>query len=213
MRVVHHGDGVAWLKSAGTLPADHALVTSLPDSSELKLPFDDWQAWFEDAAELCCRATAPEAVTVFFQSDVKRDGLWIDKSFLVQLGAQAAGSQLVFHKIVCRAPAGKATPGRPSYAHLLCFSRALRLSPPESTADVLPQLGAMTWTRAMGIAACEAVSAFLVERTACRTVVDPFCGVGSMLAVANAHGLAAIGVELNAKRAERARTLAIDSAP
>jgi tRNA G10 N-methylase Trm11 len=61
----------------------------------------------------------------------------------------------------------------------------------------------------MGIAACEAVSAFLLERTACRTVVDPFCGVGSMLAVANARGLDAIGVELNAKRAERARTLSV----
>lgn len=209
MRSVHHGDGVAWLKGAAPLPGDHALVTSLPDSSELKLSFDAWQAWFEDTAALCCRATADGAVTIFFQSDVKRDGLWVDKSFLVQLGAKAAGSQLLFHKIVCRAPAGKPTPGRPSYAHLLCFSRALRLHEHESTADVLPQLGAMTWTRAMGIAACEAVSAFLLERTACRTVVDPFCGVGSMLAVANAHGLHAIGVELDARRAERARTLAI----
>ncbi len=209
MRVVHQGDGVAWLKSAAPLPDDHAIVTSLPDSSELKLSFEAWQAWFTETAELLCRATAPRGVTVFFQSDVKRDGLWVDKSFLVQLGARAAGSQLLFHKVVCRAPAGKATPGRPSYAHLLCFSRALRLEAPEGSADVLPQLGAMTWTRAMGIAACEAVSAFLLAHTACRTVVDPFCGLGSMLAVANAHGLGAIGVELNDKRAERARTLAL----
>ena len=51
----------------------------------------------------------------------------------------------------------------------------------------------MTWARAMGREACEAVARFLVADTHCRTVVDPFCGVGTMLAVANAHGLDAVG--------------------
>lgn len=59
----------------------------------------------------------------------------------------------------------------------------------------------------MGIAACEATCEFLIAHTPCRAVVDPFCGVGSMLAVANAYGLDAVGVELSAKRAARARTL------
>jgi hypothetical protein len=61
--------------------------------------------------------------------------------------------------------------------------------------------------RAMGAAACHAVTRFLIDHTACRTVVDPFCGVGTMLAVANAAGLDAVGVELSPKRAARARTL------
>jgi tRNA G10 N-methylase Trm11 len=39
------------------------------------------------------------------------------------------------------------------------------------------------------------------------TIVDPFCGMGSVLAVANAHGLAAIGVEKSRRRAARARKL------
>jgi hypothetical protein len=116
---------------------------------------------------------------------------------------------LLWHKIVCRAPAGVTTFGRPSYAHLLCFSRELTLSKQQASADVLPRLGAMTWARAMGVAACEATCAFLLAHTACRTVVDPFCGVGSMLAVANAYGMDAIGVELSPKRAARARVLEI----
>jgi tRNA/tmRNA/rRNA uracil-C5-methylase (TrmA/RlmC/RlmD family) len=65
----------------------------------------------------------------------------------------------------------------------------------------------MPWARAMGAAACHAVTRFLIDHTACRTVVDPFCGVGTMLAVANAAGLDAVGVELSPKRAARARTL------
>jgi len=158
-----------------------------------------------------CRSAAPESVAIFFQTDVKRDGCWVDKSFLVQLGAQAAGVQLLWHKVVCRAPAGITTFGRPAYAHLLCFSKTLRLAPTQSSPDVLPRLGEMTWARAMGIEACEATCRFLIEHTACRTVVDPFCGMGSILAVANAYGLDAIGVELSAKRAARARTLQLRS--
>ncbi|MDB4931932.1 MAG: hypothetical protein JWM10_4416 [Myxococcaceae bacterium] len=206
-RTVHQGDGVAWLARA-PLPPDHAVVTSLPDVSELRA-LDDaaWRRWFIDTAALACRQVADDAVAVFFQTDVKRDGRWVDKGFLAQLGAGAAGSHLLWHKLVLRAPAGTVTPGRPSYAHLLCFSRALRLDPAGASADVLPRLGEMTWARAMGVEACVAVCDFLRASTACRTVVDPFCGVGTMLAVANARGLDAVGVELSAKRAERARAL------
>jgi hypothetical protein len=208
-RVVHHEDGVAWL-ARSSLPADHAVVTSLPDGSELPhLDFEGWRSWFVDAAALACRAVADDAVSIFFQTDVKRDGAWIDKGHLVQCGAEKAGSRLLWHKIVCRAPPGITTFGRPAYAHLLCFSRALRLAPAQATPDVLPRLGRMTWARAMGLEACEAVCRFLLVHTACRTVVDPFCGIGTMLAVANAHGLSAIGVELSRRRAARARRLEV----
>lgn len=209
-RVVHHGDGVAWLRQA-PLAEHHALVTSLPDASEIRrLDFDAWRSWFVDTASLACSKLTDDAVAIFFQTDVKREGIWIDKAFLVQLGAERAGSALLWHKVVCRAPVGVTSPGRPGYAHLLCFSRALRLPASQSFADVLPRLGDMTWPRAMGVEVCTAVCRFLREHTACRTVVDPFCGVGTMLAVAEAHGFDAIGVELSKKRAEQARILSLD---
>jgi hypothetical protein len=210
-RVVHQGDGVAWLARA-PLPPDHAVVTSLPDLSEMRgLDAPSWRRWFIDAAALACAQVADESVAVFFQTDVKRDGRWVDKGLLVSLGAEAAGSHLLWHKVVCRAPPGTITPGRPSFAHLLCFSRALRLDPARSSADVLPRLGEMPWARAMGVEACAATCRFLLAETGARTVVDPFCGVGTMLAVANAHGLDAVGVELSARRAEQARGLVIDA--
>jgi len=206
-REVHCGDGVAFL-ARGRLPAGQALVTSLPDHSELPaLGVEGWRRWFVETAALACGAVADEAVAIFYQTDVKHDGRWIDKAFLVQQGAERAGSHLLWHKVVCRVPAGRVTFGRPAYAHLLCLSRALRLAPGQSTADVLPRLGEMTWARAMGREACDAVARFLLDQTGCRTVVDPFCGVGTMLAVANAWGLDAVGIELSPKRAERARRL------
>lgn len=205
-RTVEQGDGIAWLERA-PLPADHAIVTSLPDISEMPELGDRWAAWFVDTVALACRQVADDAVAIFYQTDIRRGGRWIDKGYLVQKGAEAAGSHLLWHKVVCRVPPGIITMGRPSYAHLLAFSRGLRLDAGRSTADVLPSTGAMTWSRAMGVAACEVAARFLLAETACRTVVDPFCGLGTMLAVANAHGLDAIGIERAARRARKARAL------
>ncbi len=50
---------------------------------------------------------------------------------------------------------------------------------------------------------------YLLEHTATRVVVDPYCGHGTVLAVAEALGLDALGVELNVKRARKARALVL----
>jgi len=206
-RTVYTGDGVAWLRDT-TLPADHAIVTSLPDHSEVPLlGFAGWRTWFIETAELACRQVADDAVAIFYQTDVKHDGCWVDKGYLVSRGAEAAGSALLWHKVVCRVAPGTTTYGRPAYTHLLCFSRNLRLAPGQSSPDVLPRLGEMPWVRAMGADACDAVCSFLLAHTACRTVVDPFCGLGTVLAVANTRGLDAVGVELSRRRASQARRL------
>ncbi len=208
-RSVYQGDGLAWLRERRLAP-DQALITSLPDVSELPaLGFDGWRDWFIEAAATACAATDESAVSLFFQTDIKREGTWVDKAYLVQRGAEAAGAALLWHKIVCRAPAGTTCFGRPGYAHLLCFSKALRIPPGRSVPDLLPHLGEMSWSRAMGAAVCDFSCRFLLSHTACTTVVDPFCGMGSVLAVANGLGLDAIGVELSRKRARRARALTL----
>ena len=206
-RTVVQADAIAWLRTQ-TLPATAAIVTSLPDASEFgHRDAARWRPWFVDAAELVLRSTPPATAAIFYQTDVKRDGAWTDKAFLVQLAAERAGVPLLWHKVVCRAPAGQATFGRPGYAHLLCFAANVRDAVEHATADVLPELGAMPWARAMGVAAARFAVAWLRDRAGARCIVDPFCGVGTALAAANEAGLAAIGVERNPGRAERARTL------
>ena len=79
----------------------------------------------------------------------------------------------------------------------------------QSGPDVLPELGEMTWARAMGLAAAEFAVQWLKEHGNARSVVDPFCGVGTALAVANKLGLDAIGVELAQGRAQKARELSL----
>jgi hypothetical protein len=211
-RTVVTGDGVAWL-AANALPPTHAVVTSLPDSSEMRsMDFDAWQAWFVDTVALVCTQVADSAAAVFYQTDVKLDGRWIDKGHLVHLGADAAGSHLLWHKIICRVAPDITTFGRPAYAHMLCVSRGRTLPPGVSTPDVIGSLGEMTWSRATPTKACEAAVRFVASLGA-RVVVDPFCGVGTVLAIANNHGMNAIGVELTRRRAARARKLELPLIP
>jgi SAM-dependent methyltransferase len=74
---------------------------------------------------------------------------------------------------------------------------------------VLDDAGFMTWSRAMGVSACTLACRFLRDETSTRLVVDPFCGQGTVLAVANAFGFGAIGVDLSKKRCKVARNLEI----
>ena len=91
---------------------------------------------------------------------------------------------------------------------MICVSRQRRLSPGAATPDVIGSLGKMSWSRAMGTHACDAAVRF-VASLELRTIVDPFCGLGSVLAAANAQGLDAIGVELSRRRAAKARALGL----
>jgi hypothetical protein len=208
-RTVHCADALTWL-GEHPLPADAAIVTSLPDVVEFRhRDADRWHAWFVAAAALVLRSTPRDGAVIFYQTDVKRDGRWIDKGTLVQHAAAATDAALLWHKIVCRAPAGTATFARPGYAHLLCFAEQLRDTSEHATPDVLPELGAMTWPRAIGLTAARFAVGWLRDHAGARLIVDPFCGVGTVLAVANELGLPAIGVDNHAGRAEQARTLVL----
>lgn len=207
-RVVHHADAISWLRDQPTL-AGCSIVTSLPDVSEVGLPLDRWKTWFVDAARLCITKVPDDGVAIFFQTDIKKAGAWVDKGQLVAEAAAREGVRLLWHKIVCRRPPGTVTFGRPAYSHLLCFSRALPLDLSRATADVIADPGTSTWTRGMGHLVCRTVCAFVRDCTPTQTVVDPFCGQGMVLAAANALGLNAVGVELAAKRAQKARNLSV----
>jgi len=126
-------------------------------------------------------------------------------------GVEAEAGSIVWHKIVCRRPPGTVAVGRPSYSHMICAARSPRALPRRPGPDVLPDAGYMSWSRAMGIQACRVACRFLLDETDTRVVVDPFCGRGTVLAVANAMGLDAIGVDTGAKRCRAARALTISA--
>lgn len=205
-------DALPWLRRNTPL-VGCSLITSLPDVSGLpELGLAGWRHWFIAAAELTLAATPDEGVTIFYQTDIKVEGTWVDKSYLCHRAAEQGGAALLWHRIVCRKPPGEVNLGRPAYSHMLCYSRGVRDRGARPYPDVLPALGEMTWSQAMGVAACRLACEYVLSHTATRAIVDPFCGWGSVLAVANELGMPAVGVEISRKRARKARNLQIDAA-
>ncbi len=210
-RTIVHADALAWLALAENVAdPDASVVTSLPDVSELpELGLEGWRAWFVEAARQVIAWTPRTGVSVFFQSDVRVGGVVLDKSYLVLRAAEQEGASLLWHKIVCRRPPGTVSFGRPSWSHMLCVAREPRPPARSPGPDVLPDAGLMPWSRAMGVSACRVACGYLRDEVGARLVVDPFCGRGTVLAVANAMGLDALGIDVSAKRCRAARTLAL----
>jgi hypothetical protein len=208
--VIHHADAVTWLSARAALP-DTSVITSLPDLSELRgMSVDTWRAWFEDAAQLTTSRVSAHGVAIFFQSDITRAGTWIDKAALVARGAERAGMHLVFHKIVCRLAPGEVSFGRPGYSHLLGYAWPDYVpQPARPTPDVIADAGFKPAAKAMGVNACAEACRFVLAQTTTRTVLDPFCGFGTVLAVANALGLDAVGVDVSKRMCLRARRLVV----
>ena len=187
-------------------------VTSLPDVSEMGISLPVWRDWFLDAVKRVIDSVPADRAAIFFQSDVKREGRWIDKGAMVTRAAEDAGASILFHKIVCRRPPGTLTQGRPGFTHLIAVSRELRCPDVLSIPDVIIDAGRQPWIRAMGIRAAAHAVRFARDHAQASLIFDPFCGVGTVLAVANRLGLDALGVEKARKRAELAGQLAITAA-
>jgi hypothetical protein len=208
-RTIVNAEAIAWL-AANVADPRASVVTSLPDVSELPdLDLDGWRAWFVAAARQVIAWTPRTGASIFFQSDIRAGGIIVDKSYLVMRAAEAEGASLLWHKIVCRRPPGTISFGRPSWSHMLCIAREPRPPAHAPGPDVLPDAGFMPWSRAMGVTACRSACSYLRDEINARVVVDPFCGRGTVLAVANAMGMDAIGVELSAKRCRAARALVV----
>lgn len=204
-RTIHHTEALAWLEANPARPGT-SVITSLPDVSEIiTMSFAQWRAWFLEAARRVILWVPDDGLAIFYQSDIRHAGAWIDKGYLVMRAAEAAEASVVWHKIVCRRPPGTIAQGRSSYSHMICVSRTSRPTPTRPGPDVLADAGFMPWPKAMGEAACRVACRFLQDETATDLIVDPFCGQGSVLAVANAMGFETIGVDTSARRCRAAR--------
>jgi DNA modification methylase len=208
-REVHHQDALSWM-NAHPAPELASVVTSLPDVSEMGgWSFERWRTWFRDTAGRVIDWIPDTGVAMFFQSDIRHQQQWIDKGYLILQACEDQQAFVVFHKIVCRYAPGTIAPGRAAYSHLIGVAKRPRLHPTRPGPDVLADAGYKPAMKSMGVNACRLACRFLLDETPSRVVVDPFCGYGTILAVANAMGLDAIGVDLSRRCCAVARKLEV----
>jgi hypothetical protein len=199
MRKVYCKDALIWLR-------DHknhkALLTSLPELEEMKMTVKDYEVFFREAAGKCLDAVTDDGYCIFMQTDRKHHGL-IDKSYWLTDEALSRGFHTVWRKIALKRDVGKMDLFRPTYSYMLCFTKR------GNVGKLLPDVvsaGETTYTHGFGLNAVLLCVEY-VKHAGATVVVDPFCGSGTTLAVANAAGLDAIGVEISPRLCEKAKSL------
>jgi len=201
-RHVYCKDSLKWLPKNGN---NKCIITSIPEMEELDLNLKDYEVFFRSAAIACLQSIKHDGYCIFLQTDRKYHG-WLDKGFWITDEAFKLGFHMVWKKIVLNRDIGKADLFRPTYSVMLCYTKdglVGKLFP-----DVIMS-GDKTYTHAFGVNAVSLCVEYVKSR-GIKTVVDPFCGSGTTLAVANKFGLNAIGVDIAKEYCEMARKLKIE---
>lgn len=195
-------DAVEWMKQS---KERGAVVTSLPDADEIGKTPAEWSKWFIDAAALAMGMAKENCPAIFYQTDRKADGITYSKIGLLFKAAEIVGCNLLWHKIVLRRAPNSVDIHRPGYTHLTAFSKLGRPGP--ASPDVIDR-GEMIYPNAMGIIAARFAVSFAGSSD--NLIIDPFCGRGTIPAVANALGFNSIGVDILPEQCEKARRLKLE---
>lgn len=204
-RQIIEADALEWL--ATDCPPG-SIVTSPPDENELGCGLDEWLAFYRRACGLIFRAIGPDCPAVIYATDRKADRRWFSKADLIMREAEAAGVRLLWHKIVLRRGVGKADIHHPGFSHLLAFG-GQGVGPGKATPDIIER-GAMAYPNAMGMAAAHLAIEFAGRSGV--PLIDPFCGRGTVPAMAEALGFDAIGVDIDPAQCAAARQIRLQRA-
>jgi hypothetical protein len=217
-RTVHCEDAVKWLQ-ASSEPLQGSVFCGIPDiadvygfipSDELAERARDYQRWFIDTLRSIFSRIQSGQCVIFSQTDgrvIDKDGTvvsWLDKAHLCSTQAESFDCQLLWHKIAIDSTASVSS-HRPCYTHLLCFGKEFRYHTSQFLTPDVIERGTMTWDKATGLEACVLCIAFLRYVVNATCIINPFCGQGTILAVADYFGVPSVGIEIMAKRARKAQ--------
>jgi hypothetical protein len=178
------------------------IFTSMPDLDELGKSYTKakYITHFQDMTRLVLNAIDDDGA-IFYQTDRRMNGL-IDKSFLITDVAMKLGYNMLWHRICLRRDVGKVDIYRPTYSHLLCYSKGTKAG--TAFADVL-ECGDKLYSNGIGINAANIVMNWIREK-GIELVVDPFCGRGTIPIIANQYGIDSIGVDIDPLQCKYAQT-------
>ena len=187
-------DAIEYLSAVQSM--DH-VVTGICDMNETGMTdIDEYISFFRRIASMILEKTT--GYCIFIQTDRKYKGTTISKSNLLIELAKSIGVPLMWHKIVLRRDVDKTDLHRPTYSHMLCFSRSRR--PGKASPDVIPVSKSLYSNGTPFEAAIRAVRFIKENNRVGNTIVDPFVGRGTIVSVARDYGFDAIGIDIDANQ-------------
>jgi hypothetical protein len=216
--MIIHGDGIKWcLENKGKVKA---IITGLPDMSEVNMTEEEYIPFLRRASNSVLQAITDEGYAIFIQTDRKCKGL-IDKSYYISDEAiRVLGFRMMFHKITLIKDVGHNDKYKPTYSHVLCYTKSGTLG--NSNPDVYHR-GELThtikWRYSIesGRKRRRRVKAFNKNGTGIETmrrcleyiqtknidtIVDPFCGEGTTLIIGREMGFQVIGIDIDEELCE-----------
>jgi len=229
-------DALEWLSKPDAVPMGAVVLTGIPDACDVRNfapTHDAWERWFLRAAGSVLEALPPHGVVIFVQTD-DRDAIrgQVSKFALVMQAAadHAQSVKLLWHRVVHFGTVDEGCHGCVKFSHLICFRKNSpskghgepempassasngggHLEPVHGLPDVLwrgikPR--GLNAARSFGAHMTRVVLQWATQQLGVHTVVDPFCGAGTVLAVANVLGLCAVGIDISSKRTKQAQTM------
>lgn len=194
-REIVNAEALRWLRGA---QGPFGVVTSPPDAEEIGTSVADWAFWFRTAIHACIKASA--GPVVFYVTDRKHAGQLWSKAAMVLRVAETTKTPVAWHKVALRRDVGKADIHRPGYSHMI----ALGAPPGKATPDTIHR-GRVLYPNGTGVDAAEVAVAWALKHQ--RTIVDPFCGRGTIPVVVEAMGGHGVGVDLDPEQCKHARAL------
>jgi 2-polyprenyl-3-methyl-5-hydroxy-6-metoxy-1,4-benzoquinol methylase len=180
------------------------MITSLPDMEEVGATLEKWQEWIKSTCNNIVNSANNDSIIFFYQTDRKYSGRIIDKKTMISQVFLDSGYNNILSKIVLRREPNKMDLFRPTYTNLFGFSKTITSG--GTTPDVI-YAGKMIYNNAMGFNAVETCINFLKAKKITGTILDPFCGQGSVLKIANQLGYDAIGVDILQEQVNKAINL------
>ena len=195
------------------LPANRdvgAIITSLPDASEIGIEnLDDYSKWVRRAATECFLSASESCPVIFVQTDRRKGGRQFSKANLLMNIAAEQGWFLLWHKIELAAEVGKSNLYRPTFRNMICFGKG-KMSAGQATPDVIP-VSKRLYDMAFGYTAAKVCVEFCMRYS--KRICDPFCGQGTALHVAESLGVDSVGVDIDPKACEIARKKGVPDYP
>jgi len=195
MKTVICADSLEWL------PANRnqgAVITSLPEAVELGMEnLQEYGAWFIRAAHACFSSSTESCPVIFSQTDKRAGGVWLDKAHLLHGVADSLGYRCLWHKIELRDEPGTKNLFRPGYRHLIAFGNGTAVGDAAGnlrSEDVIRK-SEVLYEDGIGFAAVEIAVNFCLHYT--KKILDPFCGRGTVLFVAERKGAEVTGVDIS----------------